>query len=239
MDSFHRGLLYIPARLPQAVARLELSPVPLEPEKLFHGSGEDKGIGLELEADGGRRPAAVVVSGPDRGLGRKLPEDPLDTLVFKQRQLFAGGAADLADEEEISSQRHGLVWKVNDQVIGTMPGSVEKTQGESSDLQLISIVERDRGAALGILVRGQAGSGELEGPGVPIDVVGMTMRVDNVSHLQPLEAGSLDDSIGIIRRVNQRPLTGLTVPEKIGEIAITSRSNLFKNKTHESGYFSS
>ena len=65
------------------------------------------------------------------------------------------------------------------------------------------------------------------------EVVGMPVRVDDVRHLKPLIAGSLDADIGRIRRVDEDRAARSTIAEEVGEVPVAPGAYLFEDELHD------
>ena len=65
-------------------------------------------------------------------------------------------------------------------------------------------------------------------------MVRVPVGIDNIADFEPLVSGACDKLRGGVRGIDQRRLSGLAITEQIAKIPISTGTNLFKDKLHES-----
>jgi hypothetical protein len=68
---------------------------------------------------------------------------------------------------------------------------------------------------------------------VAVDVVGVTMGVDDVRDREVLFAGAIHQHFRRVRRVDQHRMPGLTIAQQVAEVAIAARAYLFEHELHD------
>ena len=67
---------------------------------------------------------------------------------------------------------------------------------------------------------------------VPIDVIRMTVCVDDVTHRQVLVPCALDEEVRRVRRIDEHGSPRVAVAEEIPEIPIAAHPDLFEDELH-------
>ena len=117
-------------------------------------------------------------------------------------------------------------------VIRRVSRDMEKLQAERPDLQLITVCERHVWLRRRIRVRSDACAGRLFYRRITVDVILVSMSVEDVRNRQSLVAAALDKGLGRVRRVDDDPFSGSAIAKQVAEVPVAARANLFENQPH-------
>jgi hypothetical protein len=67
---------------------------------------------------------------------------------------------------------------------------------------------------------------------VPVHVIGVTVRIDDVRDRKVLRSRSFDEDLRGVRRIDQHRLAGGAITKQVPEVAVAAGSDLFENELH-------
>ena len=203
-----------------AVFLFVLDPVHLEVDEVFEGLAQDEGVGGELVADGRRRGDAVVVAGPNFGLGGELEDLVVEAVVFLARAGAEIGTADLPDEQKIAADE--FVFAQDADVVVAVAGCVDESHLEVAECQGVAIVDGDIDAERHGLVGDDFGVEARFCLGHAPGVVAVAVGDDDIIDLQRVALDEVEVALGVGRWVEDRGRAALAVGHEIGEVAVSA-----------------
>jgi hypothetical protein len=81
-------------------------------------------------------------------------------------------------------------------------------------------------------VSGKPGLRECQRLLVPVHMIGMTVRVDDVGDRKVLRSRAFDEDVRRVRRIDQHCLAGVAIAKQVPEVAVAAGSDLFENQLH-------
>ena len=74
--------------------------------------------------------------------------------------------------------------------------------------------------------------GQFDRRHIPVRVVGVAVRIDDVRHRHALGLGPIGQKLRRIRRVDEHALPHVSVGDQISEVSVATDANLFEDELH-------